>query len=115
MKSWKADLNIPKKHDDDSCITPVVQSSMNLGGQRDTVHTCLITAQTVDRQTETIGGNEKYRTTEVSVKKITTYQEWNTTWHCASEAICFAFPHRQNELNTYYRTILQKFDTSRHV
>jgi len=82
----------------------------------DTVHTCLITAQTVDKQTETIGGIEiKYGTTEVSAKKITTYQEWTTAWHRASEAIRFVFPHRQNELNTYYRTILQKFDQTADV
>lgn len=75
----------------------------------DVVHTIISSSRAVDKQTETLGGVEiKYGVSEVASRKITTDSDWYAAWHKAAEAVKFAFPHREAELNGYF-SFIQKY------
>ena len=42
-------------------------------------------------------------------KRISTAAEWSVSWRRASKAICFAFPHRKDELLEYGDHIVSEF------
>lgn len=76
----------------------------------DVVHTIITSSRAVDKQTETLGGVEiKYGVSEAASRKIATDSDWYAAWNKAADAIKFAFPHREAELNGYFAFISKYF------
>ncbi|KAG2339207.1 hypothetical protein BDR05DRAFT_892225 [Suillus weaverae] len=76
----------------------------------DVVHTIITSSHTVDKQTEILGGMEiKYGVSEAASKKIATDSDWYAAWNKSADAVKFAFPHREAELNGYFAFISKYF------
>jgi hypothetical protein len=76
----------------------------------DIVHTIITSSRTVDKQTEILGGVEiKYGVSETASKKIASDSDWYAAWYKAADAIKFAFPHHEAELNGYFAFISKHF------
>ncbi|KAG2114600.1 uncharacterized protein F5147DRAFT_570026 [Suillus discolor] len=76
----------------------------------DVVHTIITSSHTVDKQTEVLGGMEiKYGVLEAASKKIATDSDWYAAWNKSADAVKFAFPHREAELNGYFAFISKYF------
>jgi hypothetical protein len=80
----------------------------------DVVHTIISSSHTIDKQTETLVGDIEvsYRVSEATSKKIATNADWFSAWNKAAEAVKFAFPHREIELNRYFAYISMYFAQS---
>ncbi|KAI0352124.1 hypothetical protein OH77DRAFT_1498170 [Trametes cingulata] len=67
------------------------------------------TTSTEDRVTERLGDLEiKYRA-PVPAKRIHNFGDWVFAWSRTTKAICFAFPHRNEELTAYGAHIVSLF------